>query len=177
MSTAAGSVGRYARRAHRLPLGAAFVVATCAFVIVFAAAGTPIPLFNTYRADDGVTKGDLGMVSVGYFVAAAASLLLLGRLSNHVGRRPVAIAAVGTAALSCVLLVGMHGVVPLMVARVLQGLACGLAPSALGSYVVDSAPARPPWLPAVITGSAPMVGIPLGALTCGALAQYGPAPR
>jgi MFS family permease len=71
----------------------------------------------------------------------------------------------------------MHGVLTLFIARVLQGLSCGLASSALGSYVVDSAPERPRWLPAAITGSAPMLGIPIGAITCGALVQYGPAPR
>src|SRR5215204_2725559 len=161
----------------RLPLGVAFVAAACSLVFVFAAAGTPIPLYNTYRAEAGVTNADLGWVSVGYFLAAATSLLVLGRLSNHLGRRPVAIAALASAALSCLVLIGMHGVLSLAVARVLQGLACGVASSALGSYVVDSAPRRPRWLPAAITGSAPMVGIPIGALACGALVHYGPAPR
>ncbi len=155
----------------------AFVVATCSLVFVFAAAGTPIPLYNLYRTQDGITNADLGIVSVGYFVAAAIALLVLGRLSNHVGRRRMAIAALIGAALSCVILISMRGVVPLFVARVLQGLACGIASSAVGAYVVDTAPPRPRWLPALITGSAPMVGIPIGALACGALAVYGPAPR
>jgi MFS family permease len=177
MSTSVTLTHAPVRGAYRLSLRCAFVVAVASFVLVFAAAGTPIPLFNTYRVEDGITKGDLGMVSVGYFVAAATSLLVLGRLSNHVGRRPVAIAAVTSAALSCLFLVSVHGVLQLAIARVLQGLASGLAPSALGSYAVDSAPPRPHWLPAAITGSAPMVGIPVGALACGALVQYGPAPR
>ena len=167
----------HVRRVHHLPLRVAFVVATCAFVFVFATAGAPIPLFNTYRAEDGITKGDLAMVSVAYFVAAATSLLLLGRLSNHIGRRPVAIAALALAALSCVVLIGTHGLFALLAARGLQGLACGLAPGAIGAYVVESAPARPRWLPALITGSAPMLGIPLGALGCGALVEHAPAPR
>src|SRR3954462_13470563 len=167
----------HTRRIPRLPLSAAFVVAACSLVFVFAAAGTPIPLYNTYRAEAGITNADLGWVSVGYFVAAATSLLALGRLSDHLGRRPVAIAALASAALSCLILIGMRGMLPLLIARILQGLACGLGPTALGSYVVDSAPARPSWLPAVITGSAPMVGIPIGALACGALAEDVPAPR
>src|SRR3954469_11934032 len=132
-------------RIPRLPLRVAFVAAACSLVFVFAAAGTPIPLYNTYRAQDGITNADLGWVSVGYFLAAATSLLVLGSLSNHLGRRPVAIAALASAALSCLVLIGMHGVLSLAVARVLQGLACGVASSALGSYVVDSAPRRPRW--------------------------------
>jgi MFS family permease len=166
-----------ALRTPRIPLRVAFLAAACSLVFVFAAAGTPIPLYNTYRAEDGITNAHLGIVSVGYFVAAATSLLVFGRLSNHVGRRPVALAALMSAAVACLILVGMNGVLSLLTARVLQGLSCGLASSALGAYVIDSAPDRPRWLPAAITGSAPMLGVPIGALTCGALVLYGPAPR
>ena len=161
----------------RMPLSGAFMVASCSLIFVFAAAGTPIPLYNVYRAQDGITNADLGMVSVGYFVAAAISLLMLGRLSNHLGRRPIAVAALASAMLSCVFLVSARGLAALFAARVLQGLACGIASSGLGAYVVDTAPSRPRWLPALVTGSAPMIGIPIGSLACGALAQYGPAPR
>ena len=177
MTTSSAPLAAGSPRGRSLPRSVAFVAAAGSFVFVFATAGTPIPLFNTYRAADGITKGDLGMVSVGYFVAAAFALLVLGRLSNHLGRRPVALAALASSLLSCAVLVSARGLLALLVARILQGLACGLAPSALGSYVVDTAPTRPRWLPAVITGSAPMVGIPLGALTCGALVEYGPSPR
>lgn len=172
-----GAPGQATSTAMRLSRPVAFVVASWSLVLVFAAAGAPIPLFNLYRAEDAITNGDLGWVSVGYFVAAAVSLLLLGRLSNHLGRRVVAIAALVSAALSCLVLMSLRGVEPLFFARVLQGLACGVASSGLAAYVVDTAPARPRWLAALITGSAPMVGIPLGAIASGALAQFGPAPR
>src|SRR3954464_12753460 len=102
---------------------AAFVSAACSLVLVFAAAGTPIPLYNTYRAEDGTTNADLAVVSVGYFVAAATSLLTLGRLSNHLGRRPVAVAALASAGLSSLVLMGTHGVLALFIARLLQGMA------------------------------------------------------
>src|SRR5215212_6211803 len=97
-------------RIPRLPLGAAFLAAAFSLIFVFAAAGTPIPLYNTYRAEDGITNAHLGIVSVGYFVAAATSLLVFGRLSNHLGRKSVALAALTSAAVSCVILIGMHGV-------------------------------------------------------------------
>jgi MFS family permease len=156
---------------------AAFVAAACSLVLVFASAGTPIPLFNLYRAEDGVTPAHLSYVTVGYLAAAASSLLMMGRLSNHLGRRPVALAAIAIAAMACLILIALRGPGPLFVARVLQGLASGLASSALGALVVDAARDRPAWMPAAITGSAPMVGIPLGAITCGALVQFAPAPK
>ena len=117
----------------------AFVAATCSLALVFAGSGTPIPLFNLYRAEDGITNADLAIVSVAYFIAAATSLLVLGRLSNDLGRKPVALAGLILAALACLILIGTHGVYQLFGARVLQGLAVGLGASALGSYVIDSA--------------------------------------
>jgi MFS family permease len=164
-------------RRWRLPLRFSFVASASSLVLVFAAAGTPIPLFNTYRVQDGLTNANFGLLAVGLLVAAATALLVLGRLSNHLGRRPVALAAIASAVASCLILITLRGMAPLLVARALQGFSCGLASSSLGSYVVDSAPKRPRWLAALITGSAPMIGIPIGALVGGALVQYGPDPR
>jgi len=164
-------------RVRRLSRDSAFVVAACSFVGVFAAAGTPIPLYNTYRLEDGLSNGDLAIVSVAYFVAAASSLLICGRLSNFVGRRPVALAALLSAALGCLLLAFMHSASIMALGRVLQGLACGIASSSLGAYVVDTSQGKPRWLTAAITGSAPMLGIPTGALAAGALVTWGGEPR
>lgn len=163
--------------AGRLSKHTAFIAAACAFVFVFAAAGTPIPLYNTYRLEDGLTNSDLAVVSVAYFIAAATALLVGGRLSNFVGRRPVALTALLSAALGSLILSTLHSVMPMLIGRVLQGLACGIASSSLGAYVVDTAENKPRWLIAAVTGSAPMLGIPLGALGCGALVEWGPEPR
>jgi MFS family permease len=164
-------------RPWRVPRQLGFVGASCSLVFVFAAAGAPIPLYNTYRAEDGITNGDLATAGVFYFLAAAVSLLVFGRLSNHLGRRPLALTALLSAAAGCLVLTVVDSVLPFVLGRILQGLACGVAASGLSSYVIDCAPERPKWLPAVITSSAPMVGVPVGALTSGALVQYGPTPR
>src|SRR4051812_6898821 len=106
------------------------------------------------------------------------ALVVLGRVSNHVGRRPVAIAALLLTAAGTLLLTQVHGVEPLIAGRVLQGIGCGLASSALAAFVVDSAPgSAPAWLASAVTTGSPMVGLTVGALASGALAQYGPAPR
>jgi MFS family permease len=156
---------------------ATFWVAACSLLLVFAASGAPIPLFNVYRAEAGVDNADIGWVAVGYFFSAAAALLLLGRLSDHLGRRPLALAALGCAALSCVVLARVEGAASLLAGRMLQGLACGVASSALGAYAVDSAPARLRWLSALISSSAPMTGLAVGALVGGVLMEAAPWPR
>ncbi len=163
--------------AVRLPPAATFWVAACSLLLVFATSGAPIPLFNEYRAHDGIGQSEIGLVAAGYFLSAAAALLVLGRLSDHLGRRPVALGALGCAALSCVVLARMDGVASLLVGRMLQGLACGVASTALGAYAVDSGPARLRWLSALVSSSAPMTGLTLGALACGVLMQYAPWPR
>src|SRR4051812_49520607 len=106
-----------------------------------------------------------------------AALLVFGRLSNHVGRRPVALAALLITAAGTLMLTEVHSVAPLIAGRVLQGTGCGLASSALAAFTVDSAPASPSWLASAVTTGSPMIGLTLGALGSGALAEYGPAPR
>src|SRR3954466_12459626 len=95
---------------RRLSGGAAFAVASCGLVLVFAAAGAPIPLYNTYGAADRLGHEAFALAPGGYFVTAAVALLTLGRLSNHVGRRPVSLAAIACAAAGSLLLTGVHGV-------------------------------------------------------------------
>ncbi|NHI16525.1 MFS transporter [Microbacterium excoecariae] len=154
-----------------------FAIVAVSFILVFAAAGSPIPLYETYRAEDGVTTGDLAVDAVAYFAGTLFSLLLLGRLSDHVGRKPVTIAALLIASAGVALMTQVDGSGVLGVARLLQGVASGLAASAIGAYVVDVAPERPAWLPTMITGSGPMFGIPAGALISGTLVQIAPLPR
>lgn len=153
-----------------------FVVATISLVGVFAASGSPIPLYERYRVADHLSTADLSLAAVVYFVGAIGALLVLGRLSDHLGRRPIAISAVALAAAGALVLLDVSSLAPLLVGRFLHGLACGLASTALTSYVVDTAPSRSSWLPAATTAGAPLVGLTVGALSAGALVQYGPHP-
>lgn len=160
----------------RISGGVAFGAVALTFVAVFLASGTPVPLYNTYRADNGVTSAGLAVTTVVYLATTAVVLLTTGRLSNHAGRRPMAIGAALCAAAGCLVMLEVHDLGLLLIGRILQGIACGVASSALGSYVLDLAPRRPAWIGPVITSNAPPFAIPLGALVSGLLVQYGPAP-
>jgi MFS family permease len=154
-----------------------FVTASLSLGSVFAAAGSPVALYETYRIDDGISTGQLALVAASYFVAVAIALLVFGRLSDFVSRKPVAFAALGFAAAGCLLMLNVHGAAPLIAGRALQGLGGGLASSAVAAYIVDTAPEKPAWLAATITGTVPMFGLPVGALLSGALVEFGSAPR
>jgi MFS family permease len=91
-----------------------FIGAACSLVAVFAASASPIPLYELYRRTDGLSHADLSLTAVAYFVAVMAALLVFGRLSNHVGRRPVALAALLITAAGTLVLTRVHGVAPLI---------------------------------------------------------------
>lgn len=154
-----------------------FIAATLSMLMAFAASATPIPLYDVYRRSEGLSYSDLALTAVVYFIGAITALLIFGRISNHLGRKPVAFITFGLSAVATVLLLDVNGAVPLVVARLLLGLSCGLASSAIAAYVVDSAPPSLGWLSAVIVGNSPMVGLTLGALASGMLVEYGPYPR
>lgn len=151
--------------------------ATLSLAALFATSASPIPLYETYRKANGLSYSDLSLTAVAYFAGTVSVLLLLGRLSNHVGRRPVTLAALGLAAVACVLLLRVSSATPLILARLLLGLACGLASSATAAYAMDSAPRLPHWLGAAVASNAPLLGLTAGALGSGALVEYAPMPR
>ena len=164
-----------ARRGGTLRL--AFLSAVVSLVVSFAAAAAPIPLYNLYRAEDGFTNFDISMAIVTYAVGTMAGLLVLGRLSNHLGRRRAAIASLGLILLGCLLLLKVHDIDTLLAGRILMGVGVGLASSTLTSYIVDAAPARPEWLASVASSQGPMLGLTVGAIASGAMVQFGRWPR
>jgi len=155
----------------------AFLSAVTSLVAAFATAAAPIPVYNIYRAEDGFTNFAISMAIVTYSVGAGIGLLVLGRLSNHLGRRLAAILSLGLLLLGCVLLLNVHVVSTLLAGRILMGVGTGLASSTLTSYIVDAAPAKPQWLASVASSQGPMLGLAVGAIESGALVQFGPLPR
>src|SRR3954466_7365712 len=155
----------------------AFLSAVVSLVVSFAAAAAPIPLYNIYRAEEGFTNFGISMAIVTYSVGAMAGLLVLGRLSNHLGRRLTAISSLGLLLLGCLFLLNVHDIDTLLAGRLLVGVGTGLASSSLSSYIVDAAPSRPEWLASVASSQGPMLGLAVGAVASGALVQFGPWPR
>lgn len=154
-----------------------FTAASLSLVALFASSAAPIPLYSLYRQTEGLSYNDLALTAVGYFAGAVTALLILGRLSNYVGRKPVAVLALSLSAIACGIMLDVHSAVPLIIGRILQGLSCGLASSAIASYCVDTAPLTPPWLAATVASGSPMLGLTLGALGSGTLIEYGTSPR
>jgi MFS family permease len=147
-----------------LPRPAVFAVASISLVVVFAAAGAPIPLLVSLGAGDGGGRADLAGVATAYFAGTLGALLVFGRVSDHIGRRPMVVAAILSAAAASGITAATEDVSVFVAARVLQGVSIGFAASAIGALVVDMAPRRAPWLGATVAAAAAPVGVPVGVL-------------
>ena len=109
-------------------------------------------------------------------MALLGALLMTGRLSDHLGRRPVLAAALVVEAASMAVFVGASGTGWLLVARAVQGIATGAAVAVLGAYLLDLQPADGSRLGSLVNSLAPTLGLALGAVGAGVLVQYGPDP-
>jgi predicted MFS family arabinose efflux permease len=115
---------------------AVFVLASLV-VALLASSAAPTPLYAIYQAKWHFTPITTTVVFGVYAVAVLASLLTLGKLSDHVGRRPVLLTALAVHAGSLVIFATATGVPELLAARVVQGLSTGAALGAIGAAMLD----------------------------------------
>jgi len=143
--------------AERRPLLRLFGLASIT-VSFLAASSAPTPLYATYQAAWSFSALTTTVVFGVYAIAFLAALLTAGRLSDHIGRRPVLLAGIAGQVLALVVFIAAHSVAALLAARVIQGLATGGAISAIGAGMLDVDQARG----AVANATAPGLGTASG---------------
>jgi len=159
----------------RLSRPAAFWAAAVLLILMLAASGVPSPLYRVYQAEFGFSSGTLTTVFGIYAFVLLGSLLVVGGLSDHLGRRPVIATAFAFEAIAMALFLAADGVGWLLAARAVQGLATGALTSALGAWVLDLQRSERP-LGAFINSAAPGIGLSVGAVGAGLLVQFAPSP-
>ncbi|WP_030440595.1 MFS transporter [Actinoplanes subtropicus] len=164
------------RNQRRLSRSVAFAAIAAVFVTFAAASAAPSPLYVVYQHLWGFSPTTLTVVFAVYVLGLIGALLTLGALSDHIGRRPVLAAAIALEATSLALFLTAGDVTVLLVARLLQGIATGAALTTLGAALVDLNPPHAPGRAGLINGIAPVAGLAVGALGCGALVQFAPEP-
>ena len=164
------------RTRRRLSRSMAFAAITAIFVTFMAASSAPSPLYVVYQQQWGFSATTLTVVFAVYVFGLIGSLLVLGALSDYIGRRPVLAAAIALELVALVLFITAGDVTVLLIARLLQGIATGAAMTTLGAALVDLNPPHAPGRAGVVSGVAPLGGLAVGALGCGALVQFAPAP-
>src|ERR1700753_426344 len=165
--------------ASRRPLSrhAAYLLAAATISLALFSSGPPSPLYATYSHLWGFDSIVLTLVYATYAFGVLLSLLLAGRLSDEVGRRPVLIVSMSALVVATIPFMLADSVIWLFVARAIQGLATGPALSAASAALLDLHPKRDPVSVSLANGVASTIGMGTGVIISAAIVQFLPAPR
>lgn len=99
-----------------------------------------VPMFPIYSREFGLTASDLTLVFAVYAIVLVPALLLLGPLSDVVGRKAMLVPALVLTALASIWLATVTDLSDLIVGRVLQGVAAGAFWGTSGAFARDLTP-------------------------------------
>jgi MFS family permease len=155
---------------HSNPASLWFLAIT---LLSFLAASTaPTPLYHLYQEQMQFSAATLTLIFGVYALSLLAALLTVGSLSDYLGRKPVIFTAVTLNILAMLLFIYADSVAWLISARVLQGFATGMATAVLSATLLDTDRQQGP----LVNSVAPLLGMALGGMGCGLLAEFAPAP-
>ncbi len=102
-----------------------------------------------------------------YSLVLLVTLLVAGSLSDHLGRKPVIVAALAIQVASMALFLTADGIGGLLAARIVQGLSMGVVNGALSAAVIEAAPPARKALGSLLTSISPLAGLATGAFVTG----------
>ncbi|BDY32578.1 MFS transporter [Mycolicibacterium mageritense] len=156
--------------------GAVTVLLVYAFAVIMAGTTLPTPMYALYATTMGFTVLTTTMIYAAYASGVLAALLVFGRWSDAIGRRPVLLGGVVAAVASGAMFLLADTVPALVAARVLSGLSAGLFTGTATAAIIEAAPAKWRTRAAAIATIANVGGLGAGPLLAGVLVQYCPAP-
>ena len=179
--TAARFPLRPAGPADRPALAGHWLRVAIAVAVIGWGANQFTPLLLLYRPLMGLTAAMVEAMFGMYAIGLIPGLLVAGRVSDRIGRRPVVECAVLLSIVAgVVLILGPHGVAWLFAGRVIMGVASGCGFSAGTAWIKElSSPpysTAHPGAGARRAGVAMTLGFGLGPLAAGVLAQWAPLP-
>jgi MFS family permease len=150
-------------------------LATLLGLFLFAASA-PSPLYAVYARLFRFSPTTVTAIYAVYAAGALGALLTTGRLSDHVGRRPMVMLALVIQIAGMIAFIRADGVGALYLGRILQGIGTGIASGAISAWLVDLEPPQRPRLGSLVTGIALLAGLGAGGFGSALLVQYGPDP-
>jgi MFS family permease len=149
------------------------VTAVVAAITFSASGAAPTPLYHEYQEHFGLTPFIITIIFAAYVFSLLLALLTVGSLSDYVGRRPVILAALMANVLAMIVFMTAGSEASLIVARIIQGFANGVAITTLAATILDTDKERAPLLNSVTA----FAGLSAGTLGAGALVTFAPAPE
>ena len=154
--------------------GSATWLVAAAFLVTMLGTTLPTPLYPLYERELGFGGLMVTVVFATYAVGVLAALLLVGRLSDQVGRKAVLLPGLGVAAASSLVFLIPDSLAALFAGRLLSGVSAGVFTGVATATIVDLAPptgrARAGLLAAVVN----VLGLGLGPVLAGVLADHAP---
>ena len=151
-----------------LGCGTAMTAVAAMIAVLFAGSTVLTPLYIIYKQAFGFSQITLTLVYAVYVVGNLGALLLMfGRLSDVIGRRPAALASMTIAVVSALLFLLAENVAWLDVARILSGLGIGIGAGTGTAWLAELIEGEDKSRAATIATSTNFVGLGLGALVSG----------
>ena len=147
-----------------------------AFTVCMASTTLPTPLYVLYSMRFGFRPLTVTILFAVYAIGVVATLAVLGRLSDAIGRLPVLLTAVGISVAGSLLLAAAPGLAILLAGRVVSGLAAGLMSGAGTAAVIDLFPPARRGAGGAVAVAANTGGLAAGTLVAGIAAEVGPRP-
>ncbi|MFF0410238.1 MFS transporter [Kitasatospora sp. NPDC004745] len=153
-----------------------YLGAAAAFAVCMAGTTLPTPLYGLYQEEIGFSEQTVTVVFAVYALGVIGVLLLVGTVSDAVGRRPVLLCGLFFAACSAVAFLAEGGLPLLVLGRLLSGVSAGLFTGTATAYVLELAPPGRRARAGFVATAANMGGLGCGTLLSGLLAEYAPDP-
>ncbi|MFI5718398.1 MFS transporter [Nocardia sp. NPDC051750] len=153
----------------------AYTLVLAATGVALGVSGVPAPLYGLYEQEWHLSPLTTTIVFAVYAVAALVAVLVSGRISDVVGRKPVLLGAFATMIAGLVVFVLADTVAMLVLARALHGLAVGATVVAGAAALLDLRPHRGA-RSGQLSGVAFNAGMAVAIMGSALLAQYAPNP-
>jgi MFS family permease len=160
----------------RLKGGAAALFVGFAFLITMLGTTLPTPLYPAFGAEFGFGELLTTVVFAVYPVGVTAALLVCGRWSDQLGRKPMLLAGLGCSAASALAILAANSIWWLYAGRLLSGFSAGIFTGTATAAIVDVIGSRSGSAANLLAAVVNMGGLGLGPLVAGTLAEWAPSP-
>ncbi|MEF0942453.1 MFS transporter [Rhizobium sp. BR 362] len=135
--------------------------------IIFIGATLPTPLYPLYRTAFSFSGLVLTLIYAVYVFGNLVALLILGRLSDQIGRKSITLPAIAFGIASTILFAFASSVTWLFAARILSGIATGLAAGAATAWIAELSAGKNKLPTAKIASAANFAGLAVAPLASG----------
>jgi predicted MFS family arabinose efflux permease len=153
-----------------------FAATALALAVGMMGTTLPTPLYALYRQRFGFSELMITVIFAVYAAGVIAALLLLGRLSDQIGRRRMLLPALGLSALSAGVFLLAESLPLLLTGRIISGLSAGIFTGTATATLVDLAAPNRRGRATLVAAVANMGGLGSGVLLAGIVSQWAGSP-